>query len=109
MAPQPHHRSTDSDDDMHQHERGWTGPTEHQWLDLCSQVKATHDMVTTLDKAFFGEKEDGVEGTGGVIQEVRTQKELRLSARSTARWALGVAIGTAIAVAVEWVLSKFKG
>lgn len=109
MIPAPHKRANDADDERHDHEREWNGPTKSQWDSLVSKVDDTHKLVTTLDVALFGSRDDKLDSAGGIFAEVKAQRELRHSARNSARWALTVAIGTAIAVFVEWVISKLKG
>lgn len=108
MTPVPHNRAGDKEN--HDHEREWNGPSKSEWDALVSQVDATHKLVTTLDVALFGSRDDKLDdaGAGGIFAEVRVQRELRTSARNSARWALGIAIGTAIAVFVEWVMDKIR-
>jgi hypothetical protein len=62
-------------------------------------------MVSALDEAMFGIKKDGINSDGGIVAEVRKQRSILCMAR----WAIGVAVATAIGVIVEMVMGRKGG
>lgn len=95
------HRKTD-DSGNHEDEREWNGPTRSQWDALCTSVEQGNKTLADIRIALFGEIRDGINGDGGVVNEVRKLRSIRVVAWSAIVGVVGI-IATAV---IESLIGK---